>query len=286
MPTETDVRTASQKKNVTPPDGTTSPFARAVLDTLTITRRDLQHWRRLVGLKVFGWLWPVLIMLMFLGLMGGALEEALGGSYLDFMMPGVLAMTMFFGLESTMLAVCQDASRGVTDRFRSLPMNGIAVVGGRCLADLLDSAISLVVVSLAGVALGWRPEVSIGEAMMALGLLLLLRVAVLWVGIYIGLKAPAPEALTPVSIAVWPVLFLSSVFMSTATMPTWLGAIADANPISGTATTLRELLGSPVSDHRGTWFAEHAELLAIAWPVVLIVVFLPMAISAYRGLNR
>lgn len=267
------------------PDGSSQPLVRAALDTLSITRRDLQHWRHTLGTRIFTWVWPLIIMAMFLGLMGGALGDTLGGSYLTFIMPGVLAMTMFFGLEGTMLAVCQDASRGVTDRFRSLPMSGMAVVGGRCLADLLDSMIALTVVTAAGLAFGWRPETTVAEALAALGLLLMLRIAMLWIGIYIGLKASSPQALAPANIAVWPVLFLSSVFISTSTMPSWLGTIADANPLSATATTVRQLLGSPVTD-RSTWFAQNAEVLAVVWPLLLVGVFLPLAISSYRGLRR
>lgn len=267
------------------PDGATNTVARAVADTLTITLRDLQHWRHLIGGKIFGWLWPIIIMALFLGLMGGALGEGLGGSYLNFVMPGVLAMTMFLGLEGTMLAMCQDASRGVTDRFRSLPMSGIAVVGGRCLADLLDSAISLIVVAGAGLAFGWRPDTTWPEAAAALGLLLLLRVAMLWIGIFIGLKVTSPESLVPIQIMVWPVLIFSSVFIDTATMPRWLGIIAEANPLSATATAMRELMGTAVVGGE-TWFAENAAALAITLPIALVAIFLPLTASTYRHLRR
>ncbi|MGC5615147.1 ABC transporter permease [Georgenia sp. Z1491] len=283
MSTTTDHPSASRL--TTAPDGPTTPVARALADTWTITRRDLQHWRHMIGARIFNWLWPVLLMSLFLGLMGGALGDALGGSYIDFVMPGVLAMTVFLGLEGTMTAVCQDSSRGITDRFRSLPMSGIAVVGGRCLADLLDSLVSLVVVVGAGVAFGWRPETTLMEALAALGLLLLLRIAMLWAGIFVGLRAATPESLAPINMLVWPVLFFSSVFIATSTMPGWLATIADANPISATATTARGLLGAP-SDSGGTWFAEHASVLAVVWPVLLIAIFMPMAVSTYRHLRR
>lgn len=268
----------------TPPDGSTSPVARAFADTWTITRRDLQHWRHMLGTRVFNWVWPIILMSLFLGLMGGALGDTLGGSYLDFVMPGVLAMTVFLGLEGTMAAVSHDSFRGITDRFRSLPMSGIAVVGGRCVADLLDSLVSLTVVISAGIAFGWRPDTTAPEALAVLGLLLLLRIAMLWTGIFVGLKASSPESLGPINMLVWPILFFSSVFIDTATMPRWLGTIADANPLSATATTVRELLGAPVTGG-GTWFADQAPVLAVAWPGLLIATFLPLAVSTYRHLR-
>ncbi|WP_460861373.1 ABC transporter permease [Nocardiopsis coralliicola] len=277
--------TAPHAHRAPAPDGSTNPVVRAVLDTWTITRRDIQHWGRAPLARLFGWVWPVILMALFLGLMGGALQEAVGGSYLDFVMPGVLAMTVFLGLEQTSTAVCNDAARGVTDRFRSLPMSGIAVVGGRCAADLADSAVSLTLVTGAGLLFGWRPEAGPAGAAIALGLLLLLRAAMLWLGIFVGLKAGGPEALSPVYILVWPVLFFSSVFIDTATMPRWLGTLAEANPVSATATAVRELLGAPVVGG-GTWFAENAPALAVAWPAVLVAVFLPLSVRTYRRLRR
>lgn len=123
------------------------------------------------------------------------------------------------------------------------------------------------------------------DALAALGLLLLLRVAMLWTGIYVGLKASSPESLGPINILVWPILFLSSVFIDTSTMPRWLGIIADANPISATATTVRALLGAPVVGGEG-WFADHASTLAIVWPMLIMAIFLPLAVSTYRHLRR
>lgn len=278
-------RTAETAPAATLPDGPTSPVVRAFSDTWTITRRDLQHWRHLLGARIFGWLWPILLMALFLGLLGGALGGDVGGSYIDFVMPGVLAMTAFLGLETTMAAVSQDSLRGITDRFRSLPISGVAVVGGRCLADLFDSLITLVVVVAGGLLFGWRPETTPPEAVAVLGLLLLLRIAMLWTGIYIGLKATSPEALVPFNILVWPVLFFSTVFIDTSTMPRWLAAIADANPLSATASTVRELLGAPVVGGGDSVFADHAPLLAVAWPVLIVAIFLPLAVSAFRHLR-
>lgn len=260
-------------------------FGWAISDTWTMTRRTLGHWRNRPGVVVFNWLFPALMMVMFVGLLGGALGMSTGGEYVDFVMPGIFAMTMFFGIEGTMSAVSTDASKGVTDRFRSLPMSGIAVVAGRCVADVLDSVAALAVVVTAGVAFGWRPDASAAEFSAAFALLILLRFAMLWVGVYVGLQVRSPEALSAVQVLVWPLLFLSSVFVDTSTMPRWLGTIAEANPLSATATAVRDLTGSPGRGDGG-WFVENATMLAVAYPVLIVVIFAPLSVTAYRHLRR
>ncbi|SDD67866.1 ABC transporter permease [Auraticoccus monumenti] len=266
-------------------DRPTDQLRRLLADTWTITLRDVTHWRNRPGLMAFGWLFPVLMMAVFIGLLGGALGMATGGSYLDFVMPGIFAMTMFFGLEGTMMAVSADASRGVTDRFRSLPISGLAVVAGRCVADMVSSVVGLAVTVLAGLGFGWRPDASVTAVLAALVVLLLLRFAMLWVGIFVGLRVRSHEGVTAVQVLVWPLLFLSSVFVDTSTMPRWLGTIADANPLSATATAVRQLLGG-VGPGGRSWFTENAVLLALACPAVLVAVFLPLSALGYRHLRR
>ena len=254
-------------------------------DTVTMVRRDLLHWASRPGTVLVGLLFPVLVLLMFGALFGGAIQTSGGGDYLDFLVPGMFAMTMLFGLESTMVAVSADAAKGVTDRFRSLPMHGAAVVLGRCVADLLNSVLGLAVMVAAGLALGWRWHHGLASALAAVGLLVLLRFALLWVGIYLGLVVRGPESVTAVQILVWPVLFLSSAFVDTATMPGWLGAVADWNPLAATAVAVRDLFGNPGA-HGDTWVADHAAVMALAWPILLTAVFLPLSIRRYRALRR
>ena len=172
-------------------------------------------------------------------------------------------MAMLFGLESTMTAVNVDAAKGVTDRFRSLPISPAAVVLGRCIADMINSVAGLAVLVGAGLLLGWSWKNGLPAALAAFGLLLLLRFALLWVGIFIGLQASGPEAVGAVQILVWPISMLSNLFVDPATMPGWLGAIASWNPLSATASATRELFGNP-GWNDGSWLAENAVLLAVA----------------------
>jgi ABC-2 type transport system permease protein len=265
-----------------------SPLARfgwALADSWMIARRDVRHWLRQPAPVIVGWFFPVLIVLMFGGLFGGAITTPGGGRYFDFLMPGMFAMTMLFGLEATMIAVSTDAQKGVTDRFRSLPISSAAVVLGRCLADMLNSLVSLAVMIGVGLLLGWRWHNDLAAALVAFGLLLLLRFALLWVGIYLGVIARSPQVVTAVQILVWPVGFLSNVFVDPATMPAWLGTIAAWNPLSLTALATRQLFGNPGFGD-ASWLAGHAIPLAIAWPLLLTAVFLPLAARAFRNLRR
>lgn len=257
----------------------------ALADGWTVALRTLTHWRNQPGLVIFGWFFPVLMLLMFGALLGGAMEMPGGESYYELLVPGIFALSMLFGLEGTMTAISTDAAKGVTDRFRSLPMSSAAVVLGRCIADMLDSAVTLVVLAGTGLALGWRWHGSPLEALAAFGLLLLLRFALLWVGIFIGLSVRNAESVTVVQVAIWPVGFLSSAFVDTSTMPSWLGAIAQWNPMSSTATAARDLFGNP-GGSAGSWIGEHALAGAVIWPLLLVAVFLPWSARRFRNLSR
>lgn len=182
-----------------------------------------------------------------------------------------------------MLAIATDARSTVTDRLRSLPIPATAILGGRLLADLVASVLGLVAMTLVGLALGWRWDTLAG-ALAAYLLLLWLRVALLWLGVWLGVKASGPEAVAAVQILVWPVSFLSTVFLAPATMPRWLGWLAEWNPLSATAEATRELFGNPTVAG-ATWASEHALLLAVTWPALLLAVSVPLAVRAYRRLG-
>jgi ABC-2 type transport system permease protein len=274
---------------ITTPAAPRTPLARlrwALTDAWTITGRDLAHWVRQPAPVVVGVLFSVLMVLMFGYLFGGAMSVPGGGDYREFLLPGMFALTMLFGIESTMIAVTTDAAKGVTDRFRSMPMAPSAVVVGRATADMLGSMLALAALIGCGLAVGWRWHGSGGEALLAVGLLLLLRFAVVWVGVYLGLLARSPEAVTAVQVLVWPVGFLSNVFVATATMPGWLGAVAQWNPLSATASATRELFGNPGVGADGSWIAEHWLAMAVAWPLAIVAVFLPLSVRRYRRLRR
>ncbi|WP_354597313.1 ABC transporter permease [Streptomyces sp. JL1001] len=265
------------------PDGAASRLGWALADSWTMTRRELAHWARQPVAVLVNLVFPVMLLLMFTYLVGGG--RGVSGDPTEYLVPGMLALTMAFGLEATMLAVTQDLGKGVIDRFRSMPMVPGAVLVGRSAADMLQSVLSLAVMTGVGYAVGWRWHNGAAAALGAVGLLLLLRFAMLWVGIYLAMVAGRPEMVTAVQILVWPVGFLSNVFAPPASMPGWLGAVVEWNPMSATATAVRELFGNP-GGATGSWAAEHAELLAVLWPVAIIAVFFPLAVQKFARLSR
>jgi len=257
----------------------------AVIDAWTITHRALLHWVSQPAPVIVGLLFPVMTVLMFGYLFGGQMSVPGGGNYREFLMPGMFVMTLVFGIETTVAAVTTDAAKGVTDRFRSMPISPSAVVVGRGTADMLNSMVGLAVMIACGLAVGWRWHDGIGRALLAVGLLVLLRFALLWVGIYLGLLIKSPEGIVAVQILVWPLGFLSNAFVAPATMPGWLGTIAAWNPLSATAAATRELFGNP-GWGGDAWIARNAPLMAVVWPLAIVAIFLPLSVRRYRRLSR
>jgi ABC-2 type transport system permease protein len=257
----------------------------AISDTLVIVGRGIQHWVREPLGVIAGMAFMIMLVVLYGFLFGGAMSVPGGGNYLEFLMPGMFVMTMAFGIGETMAYIAADAERGVTDRFRSMPMAASAVLLGRSITDMIYATVGLAVMIGCGLVLGWRWHGTVAETCAAIGLLLLLRFGMLWVGIYLGLLVPGPAAVNPVWTLLFPFTMVTVAFAASQTMPAWLGFVAEANPLSATIYATRDLFGNPGAD--GTSFvAQNAELLAIAWPVLIIAVFAPLAVHRYRRLSR
>lgn len=259
----------------------------AAADSWALIRRELLHWvRQPAAIVANTLLFPIMIVLMFGYLLGGAMTVPGGGSYREFLIPGMFAMTMVFGIGATLVAVGADTARGVTDRFRSMPTAAPAVLLARVGADLLSAAATLVVLAGCGRLVGWQPHRDGLLTVGAFGLLLLLRFAFCWIGVYLGIAFHGdPETVTAVRTLEFPVGFLANPFVATASMPGWLGAIASWNPLSATVTATRQLFANPAGPD-DSWVAQHAVTMAIAWPLVITAVFLPLSVRAYRRLGR
>lgn len=254
-------------------------------DGWTLTRRSLAHWVRNPAELIVSLVFNAVMVLMFAFLFGGAMQVPGGGSYREFLMPGMYAMTMVFGISLTTVAVAADMERGVTDRFRSMPMSASAPLIGRVLADMMFAVVTLIIMLLVGLAIGWRAHGSIGATLAAMGLILLLRFALIWVGIYLGLVMKGKEAVAGVQTVEFPLGFLSSAFVAPATMPVWLGVAAEWNPLSATVVATRELFGNPGWGGE-SWIVQNSMLMAVVWPLVLTLIFLPLAIHRYRSLSN
>ena len=257
----------------------------ALRDSWAITRRDMTHWLAAPAMIVAELVYPITFVLLFAYVFGSAMSVPGGGDYRDFLMPGLFAQTMAFGIGGTMAGVAADVEKGITDRFRAMPMSRVAVVAGRSLADMLNSIVSLAIMVACGLVVGWSWHDGAASALAAVGLLLLLRFACLWGGIVLGLVIRGPEAIGAVWGLLFPFTMITSAFVAPELMPGWLGFLAEWNPISSTVTATRELFGNPVAAG-DSWVAQHAILMAIVWPLVLVAVFLPLAVWRYQRLSR
>ncbi|MET9803727.1 ABC transporter permease [Streptomyces sp. NPDC006368] len=260
----------------------------AVADCLNVVRRHLTHYQRKPVYIAWQLGFPILSVLLYGYVFGGAMKPPGGGGaadYRDFLMPGMFVMTMAFGFINTATAVVTDASKGVIDRFRSMPMAPSAVVTGRGVTDVIIACAELTILASTAFAMGWRADGGFAGTVGAFGLLLLLRYALTWVGIWLGLLVPNPEAAGGLFAVAFPLTMISSVFVQPATMPGWLGTIAAWNPISSTAAATRELFGNPVGSD-GSWIQDNAPLMAVVWPLVLTAVFLPLAVRRFQRLGR
>ncbi|XVV11444.1 ABC transporter permease [Actinoplanes sp. CA-131856] len=249
-----------------------------------MTQRELAHWQRQPWTPIFGLLFSIMLLLVFGFLFGGAITVPGGGDYITFLLPGMLALSMMFGVESTATTMANDARKGITDRFRSMPIGSSSVALGRVGADMANSAVELFVLILGGLLIGWRITSDPASVALAVALLLWLRFAMLWIGIFVGLAFRGEGATMAVQVLVWPIGFLSTAIVSAETMPGWLGAIAAWNPLSATASAARELFGNPTGITTGP-LADGAVWLALAWPLALTAVFLPLSARAYRRLR-
>jgi ABC-2 type transport system permease protein len=260
-------------------------FRWALTDSWTVARSNLIYWLREPTTVAFGLAWPIMSVLLFGYVFGSAMSVAGGGDYREFLMPGMFGQAMVFGLSTTMITVCTAAAKGVTDRYRSLPMARSGVVGGRSIADMLNSCLDLVVLLLCGLVVGWRAHGTLAETVAAIGLLLLLRFALIWVGIYLGLLVKNPETANNLTVLLFPITMLANTFVLPSQMPAWLGVIADWNPLSATVAATRELFGNPGLGG-DSWVAQHSLLMAIVWPLLLIVIFVPLSVRRYQRLSR
>ncbi|CAL9480525.1 ABC transporter permease [Streptomyces albus] len=257
----------------------------AVADCWTIVRRDLTHLVKQPSLVAWQLGFPIVSVLLFVYVFGSAMEVGEGVSYKDYAMPGMFAMTMAFGFMNTAMAVVVDKERGVTDRFRAMPMASSAVVTGRGVSDVLHAALDLAVMAAIALVVGWRPDDGLFPALAAFALLLLLRFALIWVGVLLGLLAKNQESAGNLFAVAFPFGMISSVFTPPSLMPDWLGTLAMWNPVSATANAVRDLFGNPVPGG-GSWIEEHALLMAVVWPLALTAVFLPLAVRRFQRLGR
>lgn len=265
----------------------TAPSGRlrwAVADCLTIVRRDLTHLVAEPSRIAWQLGFPIVTVLLFVFVFGSAMTVAPGVDYVSYAMPGMFVFTIALAFMNTAVAVVIDKERGVVDRFRAMPMAPSAVVTGRGLADLVGAALDLVVLAVIAVVVGWRSEGGVLATATAFVLLLWLRFALIWVGVWLGLRVRNQESAGNLFAVAFPFGMISTVFVPAALLPSWLGFLAQWNPVSSTANAVRELFGNPAA-LGDTWIEQHALLAAVVWPVVITAIFLPLSVRRFQQLG-
>jgi ABC-2 type transport system permease protein/oleandomycin transport system permease protein len=255
-----------------------SPFTQArwaVSDTLVITKRNLLVWMRVPAYIVFTVIQPVIFVLMFRYVFGGAIRVSVPGGYVNFLMPGIIAQTAAFATFGTAIALAQELQKGVIDRLRSMPMARSAVLAGRLVADTGRMTITILIVIGVGYAVGFRFENGVVPAIAMVVLAVVFGVAIATIASFTGLAIGDEESVQAFGL-IWlfPLTFLSSAFVPIATMPGWLQAFANNQPVTYVIDTMRALaLGGPI---------EANLLKSIAWLAGIFIVFAPLAVRAYR----
>ena len=250
-------------------------MTRLVPETLVMAERNLVRLPRAPDLLLGFTVQPVMFVLLFVYVFGGAIETPGYDDYADFLIPGIIVQNIAFGGFVTALGLAEDMTKGLIDRFRSLPTARASVLAGRTVADVVTNTLSILVLLVTGLIIGFGFDAGLLEILAGVGLLLLFGFAFSWIFALIGLSVSSPEAANGIGFTlIFPITFISSAFVPVESMPAGLQEVAAANPVSTVVDALRSLwLGTPAGDD--IW-------LSVVWCVVLVAVFAPLAVAKYR----
>ncbi len=257
------------------PDRGRLTLAETIADSRVMAARQLRKVLRRPMYVVYLFVQPVIFVLLFRYVFGGAIDTG-RVSYVNYLMPGIIAMTAIFGSLTTGLGLTEDMAAGVVDRFRSLPIARSAVLVGRTAADLVTNLFSLIVMLLIGLAVGFRPRQPVYEVVLAFVLVLGFAYVFSWISAFVGLSVRNPETAQSVGfIWVFPLVFASSAFVPTATMPGVVHSFADINPVTLVVDAARALT-------IGQGHALGPILGTLAWLAALLLIFVPLSVRAFR----
>jgi len=249
-------------------------------DGYVVSVRNMRHFLRQPQLLLFSTIQPIMFVLLFSYVFGGAISGSLpeGVSYKDFLLPGIFVQSTAFRATQTAIGLSEDMKRGVIDRFRSMPMARSAVLAGRTLADLVRTLFVIVLMTVVGYAIGFRFQEGPFEAVASILVVAAFGFALSWIFVYVGLIAKGPEAAQSAGfVAIFPLVFASSIFVPVDTMPSWLQSIANVSPVTATADAARALaIGGDVWSP--LW-------QVLAWVTGILLVFVPLCVRKYRRLQ-
>jgi len=261
-----------------------SAFTETVADSAVITKRNLIKIKRVPDLLVFTTLSPIMFVLLFAYVFGGAIDVP-GVGYKEFLIAGIFAQTVVFGSTFTGYSLAEDLQKGIIDRFRSLPMAPSAVLFGRTASDVAINIISLAVMAVSGLIVGWRIHTGFFQALGGFALILAFAYAISWVMAWVGLLVRTPEIVNNAAfIIIFPVTFIANTFVPASTLPEPLKTFANWNPVSAVTQAAREAFGntSPQLPAADNWAMQNPAAYTLIWVGFILVLFVPLSIRQYR----
>lgn len=262
-----------------------SNLTRTFVDGWVVAKRNLIKIVRVPEILIFVLISPIMFVLLFAYVFGGAISTGENVDYKEYLVGGIFAQTVIFGATFTGAGLAEDMQKGIIDRFRSLPMSRSAVLVGRTGSDVVYNVLSLIIMALTGLVVGWRIRDGVLDAAAAFLLLLLFAYAFSWVMAYVGLLIPSVEVINNASfIVIMPLTFISNVFVPTASFPSVLRVFVEWNPVSTLTQAIRQLFGNvePSTVDSDAWSLQHPSLYTLIWIVIILVVFVPLSVRQYR----
>lgn len=262
-----------------------SGLGKVFTDSAIIAQRNLIKLKRVPEILVFVLISPIMFVLLFAYVFGGAIDPGDGTNYRVFLIGGIFAQTVVFGSTFTGAGLAEDMQKGIIDRFRSLPMSRSAVLVGRTVSDIVYNVLSIAIMSLTGLIVGWRITTSVPDALAGYALLLLFAYAFSWVMAYIGLLVPSVEVINNASfIVIMPLTFVSNAFVPVEQFPAALKHVVEWNPVSAVTQATRELFGNtnPAMLTPEAWPLRNPVLYSLIWVVVILVIFVPVSIRQFK----
>jgi ABC transporter DrrB family efflux protein len=276
---DTDAR-RSVPPGATHDDGAGLGIAATINDIIVVARRNVIKITRVPEVLLIS---PIMFVLLFAYVFGNSIQVE-GTSYREFLIAGIFAQTVAFGATFTGAGIAEDMQKGIIDRFRSLPMSRAAVLAGRTLSDVIYNVLSLLIMSLTGLLVGWRIRGSFLEAIAGFLLLLVFAYALSWVMAYVALHVPSVEVINNASfIVIFPLTFIANTFVPSDDLPGPLRAFAEWNPVSAVTQASRELFGNipPGTPPPESWPLANPVLYTLIWAVVIVAVFAPLSVRRY-----
>jgi ABC-type polysaccharide/polyol phosphate export permease len=254
-------------------------------DVWVIARRGLVHMKRQPEVLTDATVQPIMFVLLFAYVFGGAISVPDHGDYKEFLMGGIIAQTLVFACFGVAMGIAADRGNGAIDRFRSLPIAKGAVLGGHAVANLIKALLPIALMAIAGLIIGWAPHGSVTDTVAAFFLSIMFAFTMIWVGVLMGSTLSSPEAVQGFAFTVlFPFTFISSCFVPTSTLPSVLKTLSEWNPTSTLANSLRHLFHNPggaIPDH-GAFPLQHPVLYTVLWAIAIVAVFVPLSIRAYQ----